>query len=354
MAVPLVQTHATSAYVDLPASAAVSVLVLTTIDLFASRARVTAATLVTSLCAAAVAVNTKTLTHPIVLVCLVAIALRALPQLRREGRKAWRALALVALAAPIVFWTPLANLVTHANPYYPIRVEIRGHVLEGPEAPYASSPTWLVDAPQPVRFAASLVEIGARPMSDTRRWTIDQWMPSDAPGYRMGGFFGAYVLVQLAVLGVRALRDPSRVCRVTTAGFAAFTALVAVLPQSHELRYYMSWMIVLVATNLRLAAVPIAAWPRLRSLGAIAVCALAVVMGVTRGAYAYPSGSTFTELLRETVDERALAGVADGERVCVDREPYDLLWAAPFHGARRYVVKEGESPADCASIRALP
>ena len=37
-------------------------------------------------------------------------------------------------------------------------------------------------------------------MSDEHRWTVDQWMPDDSTGNRMGGFFGAYVVVNLALL----------------------------------------------------------------------------------------------------------------------------------------------------------
>jgi len=220
-------------------------------------------------------------------------------------------------------------------------------VLPGPEAPYASSPDWLEQAPRPARFVASLAEVGLRPMSDPRRWTVDQWMPSDARGYRMGGFFGAYVLFHVGVLIWRVVRDRSRTVRVAAVGFAAFTGLVAVLPQSHELRYYMSWIIVLVATNLLLACRDQAEETGVRVLVAGAACALGVVLLVTRAGYAYPSGSTFADLVRETTDENALRDVPDGQRICVARDPYDLVWAAPFHGTRSYVVREAEPSGDC-------
>jgi hypothetical protein len=57
--------------------------------------------------------------------------------------------------------------------------------------------------------------------------------------------------------------------------------------------------------------------------------------------------------VREKVDEHALAGVGDGERVCVEREPFDVLWAPVFHRPRRYVVQEAEEDADCRGLRAV-
>jgi hypothetical protein len=159
-------------------------------------------------------------------------------------------------------------------------------------------------------------------------------------------------VVNVALLAWRVVRDPSREARAAGAGFAALTAVVSVMPQSHELRYYLCWMLVLVALNLWLACRPETNVPiRGRGLGVIALVALAIVATVTRFAYVLPSGSTFDALVRAKVDEHALAGVRDGERVCVRQEPWNMLWASPFHPPRRYVVVEAEEEADCAGTR---
>ena len=358
LAVPLVHTHATSAYVDLPANAALSVVVLLAIAAFASPAPVSAGTLVTAAVCAAIAANMKSLVHPIVALAIVALATRALPAIVRDlrrrdtRRRALVTLSAMALAMPIIFATPLVDLATHGNPYYPVRTSLAGHALPGVEDPYSSSPPWLAGAPRPVRFACSLLEVGVRPLSDEHRWTVDQWMPDDSTGNRMGGFFGAYVVVNLALLGWRVARDRSREARVAAAGFAVLSVVVSVMPQSHELRYYMCWMLVLVALNLWLACgaqskVPI----RDRELGAIAAVALAIVATVTRFAYVLPLGSSFDALVRAKVDARALGGVEEGERVCARHEPWNMLWASPFHPPRRYVVVEAEEAVDCAGVR---
>jgi len=353
LAIPLVHTHATSAYVDLPGNAAASVLVLTTLEAYASERPLGRPALALALLAAAVAANVKPLLQPTVAVALVLLGARVLrTNSRREARQS---LGLGLLALPVVFATPLKDLVLYGNPFFPVRLTLFGHPLLGVEDPYSSSPLWLASAPRPLRFLASIFEVGLRPLSDPRRWTVDQWMPEDAPGYRMGGFFHAYVAFQLGLLGWRVAVDRTRAVRVVAMGIALLTLLVSAMPQSHELRYYMEWMIVLVLMNAWLACRPEGSrtGPGPGWLAGGATLSLAVVILVTRGAYAYPAGSTYADLIRVHVDERAIAGIGKNERVCVAREPFDVLWAPLFHPERTYVLKEAESPSDCAGFRLL-
>jgi hypothetical protein len=307
--------------------------------------------------AAAIAANIKPMLHPVVLLSMTALGVRIFQVGRpsANSRATGRMFFMLALALPVIFATPLKNAAIHQNPYYPVKLTLLGHELPGQEDPYRSSPVWLEDAPRPVRFVCSLLEIGARPLLDPRRWTVDQWMPADATGYRMGGFFNAYVVAHLAFFFWRVWYDRSRSVAVAAIGFSAMTGVTSLLPQSHELRYYMSWMIVLVALNLWLASQPAA---RLEGRGAIglgllAVLALGVVLVGTRGVYAYPFGTTFAELVRLEVDAHALAGIQEGERVCVEREPFDVLWAPVFHAPRRYTVQEAEGPSDCRGLRSV-
>ncbi len=357
LAIPLVQTHATSAYVDLPGNTAASILVLLVLEAYVSERPVGYRTLLLALLAAGIAANIKPMLHPLVVLALGALAARIARTRRRapRARRPGPMLLVLTLALPVVFATPLKNAALHHNPYYPVKLTLLGHELPGPEDAYSSSPAWLEAAPRPVRFVCSLLEIGARPLRDPRRWTVDQWMPPDAAGYRMGGFFHAYVLAHLAHLAWRAWRDRSRAVVVSAVGFSALTVVTAFLPQSHELRYYMSWMIVLVAINLWLASRSGAqeADRGTLSLGLLAAAALGVVLAATRGVYAYPSGSTFAELVRDKVDARALSGIGEGERVCVQREPFDVLWAPVFHRPRRYAVQEAEEATDCRGSRRI-
>ena len=353
LAIPLVHVHATSCYVDLPANAAASVVVLLAIRAHASRRPLRAPTLALAVLAAAIAANMKVMLGPIVLCGLGALGVELYRQGRSAPVRSKLGAAAVALAAlGLVFATPLKNALLHGNPWYPIRVDVLGHLLPGTDTPYASWPPWLDSAPQPLRFVCSLAEIGIRPFSSTKRWTVDQWMP-DSAGNRMGGFFGAYVVVSLGLFVWLVLRERSRRGRVAAIGFAALTLLVAFMPQSHELRYYMCWMMVLVALNGWLAcsaqaAAKLTVTPAARVLVAVSLGALGVVLAVSQGGYVYPSGSSFRELVREQVSDAAVERIPERGQVCVAHEPWVILWAAAFHPPRHYVVHEAEQASDCA------
>ncbi len=258
----------------------------------------------------------------------------------------------------------MKNLAVHRNPVYPMGMTVAGLHLPGPEEVYSDAPPYLAAAPRMQRFAYSVFEVGIRPMGDTRRWTVDQWMPRDATGNRMGGFFSGYVVGHLALLAWFTWRDRSRAQRAAAITFGVVTLFAANAPQSHELRYYMFWMLLLVAVNL------VAVTRRARTcaesddgvavenaFSVAALVAVAIVVGVTRGAYVVPSGYGFADLLRDRVGAETRAGIAaagDGARVCLAKEPWTILYVSTFHPPARYQVVEAESEAQCGGARFVP
>jgi len=344
LAIPLVQIHATGCYVDLPANTAATALLLLAYRQVVRREPPSLRTLGAAAALAAATANTKFQLVPVVLAAsavLVATSLRA-------GSERRSRLFLVALAVPFVLATPLKNLALHGNPVWPVELRMFGRSLPHFETAYASSPVWLENAPRPLRFAASVLEMGLRPIASHARWSLDQWTPPNEPGYRMGGFFHAYVVVNVALLAAAALVKRTRESRVGVAFVIGLTALTSALPQSHELRYYLYWMLFLCAVNLTL-------WAREAPVvtGLVAAAALSVVAWSTQGAYLYASGSSFEELVRAKVDRAALDRVPDGARVCISREPWTFLYAPRFHAPRRYVVQEAEDASECAGAPSL-
>jgi hypothetical protein len=336
VAIPMVMIHATSGYLDLPANAWASILVLLVWRLHGTTAPRDARTLAIALAAAAATVNTKFQLVPLVVVSLAAL----LPWLVGRSR---RRLLVVAIALPLVFAKPLENLAVHGNPVYPVSVKVLGHTLPGPESEYAASPLWLASAPRPVRWACSVLEIRT-----TKRWTIDQWTPEDDPGYRMGGFFGPYVVLNLALFTWTLWRRRERRVRVAGVVVLGLTAMVSAMPQSHELRYYAVWMIALVSVNLALHAREL---PRLVGLTSAAV--LASVIFVTEGTYVLPTGSTFPSLLAAKVSPDTLArlrALPPGSAACMDARPWTFLYAAPFHEHAAWKIQESATADDCHGL----
>lgn len=344
MAVPLVQIHATAAYIDLAANACAAALLLLCYGLIADDETPSLRTVVIAGVLAAFTANMKFQLVPIVLVASLVFVWRALA---RDDARSRRVLTILAFL-PIVFATPIKNLVLHGNPVWPIELRLPGISLPHVEGAYASSPVWLEHASRPVRFLCSVAEIGLRPIASHHRWSLDQWAPHDSPSYRMGGFFGVYVLVNVAALGSALFLRRSRESVVAVVFFAGVTVVTSVLPQSHELRYYLYWMILLVGLNLILWA---KAAPRLVGIGSLA--ALAVVAWSTGGGFLYASGDSFADLVHAKVDSRAWSAIAPRERVCIERTPWTFLYAPAFHPEKAYSVQEAEEPSDCGTARPL-
>jgi hypothetical protein len=281
---------------------------------------------------------------PVVIALSVALVATAL---RRDAQRRAR-LLVIAIALPLVFATPIKNLARHANPVWPVELVVLGHSLPHLEGAYASSPDWLANVPRPVRWGASVLELGLRPVASHARWSLDQWTPPREPGYRMGGFFGVYVIVNVAALLLAAFVRRSRESKVALAFAGGATVVASLMPQSHELRYYMFWMLLLVSLNL-------VVWSRERRLttGLVTAGALAIVAWSTGGTYLYASGDSFATLVSDHVDRGSLEQIAPGERVCISRAPWTFLYAPRFHPERQYSVQEAETPAECDSARPL-
>ncbi len=344
LAIPLVQIHATACYVDLPANACVTVLVLIAFRHVVERKAPRARVLFGAALLASVAANMKFQLVPVV---LAASAVLVFASAKRDADRRTRML-VIAAAIPFVFATPIKNTVQHGNPVWPVELHALGRTLPHTERAYASSPDWLEGTPRPLRFASSVLELGLPPIAAHRRWSIDQWTPPHEPGYRMGGFFGAYAFVNIVGIAVAAVRRRSREARCAAAFMISATAIASVLPQSHELRYYMYWMMLLVCLNLVL-------WSRERpattAIGA--VVAFAIVTWSTSATYVWASGDSFASLVAAKTDASQLEGVKPGERVCVRKEPWSFLYASAFHRGAAYSVQEAEDDDDCRGARTI-
>ena len=345
LAIPLVHIHATAGYVDLPANAGATLLVLLVYRRLASSGPPAVRELVAAAALAAATANSKFQLVPIVAISALAMLVITI----RRGAT-WGRMLVFAVALPLVFTTPIKNVLRHGNPVWPVELTVLGHAFPYVEAAYAQSPPHLAASSRPVRFARSVLEVDNRPIATHGRWSLDQWAPPSDPSCRMGGYFGAYVAVLL--VGVFAAAFRSRDGRIAAAVLGAVTLLAAFVPQSHELRYYMHWMLLLVSFNL-------IAWTRERApvrlaFAIVALAALAVVAWSTDGGYLYPSGSSFATYLARRGDPDVIASTAPGERICVARQPLTFLYAPLFHPGKRYELQEWSSEADCKGARRIP
>ena len=256
---------------------------------------------------------------------------------RPGGGRGWLLLiGLSFVAGSAIAASALHNLIAYGNPIYPIELRVLGLSLPGPEwvmipGDNSLAPVWR-NVPPPLRWLASVLEVGGyadRPLP----WTYDQGLCvtgpvledcvwGTGPSFRMGGYFAAYVLFLIAFLAVQIRRPGMRERRLVLATMGAVTILAAVLPHSHELRYYLFWIIVLVALNLicvfdaTFAPADSRVARQVLALGVLA--ALASVVALTKGHYLAPTGPTMRSLLRDLQVNSRIEGIADGATICVE------------------------------------
>lgn len=366
LAVPLIQIHASASYIDLPLNLLVAIAVLAIMDLTRAPTSGWRRPLLVVACLGIVA-NSKLTMIPLAgALWLWLFAILALRRQRDDeaGGQLWRWSSLVGLAlvsSVVIFASAWHNLIVFANPVYPLQVQIAGLHLPGPEV--ALEPKWdslaavWHDVPSPLRWLASLLELSGyagRPLP----WTHDQGtclsapllepcLLSEAPSFRMGGYFVAYVLFLLAYLASRVRWQTAPVRRIVLATFAGVTVLAAFFPHSHELRYVKFWIITLVALTLICSFSPAFAPPqgeaprRVLAIGTLA--ALASVVLLTGGHYLVAAGWSVDELIRDLGIDRRVHSVEDGEIVCVDPkwQPFTFLFSSAFHPGRRYTILDG-------------
>ena len=357
LAIPLVLIHSTTCYVDLPGNIGAAILILMTYLLYARKHLYTRRDLLIIFLAGAYAANIKPQLVPLVflILCFIVFRIVWLQFKQIQDRKTqWKWLLkfipTILLASTLIFATPLKNIVVYGNPFYPVRIEVAGVVLNHKHPLYKAAPDSLAEASRPQRWVLSLLEYKSPP------WSVDQWYGHNPDLYnRMGGFFGAYVVFNLLLLGYIFLRDR---CRETTTAVilvAIMSVVAANFPQSHELRYYMYWMISLVSINLYLVSryersSDKLRWLRPKYIGLVYALFLTIVLSKIGNSYAKPSFYTLDQHVRARVKPEILRQINPGDEVClVGEQPNTFLYASKFHPQLKYSysIKAAGAPHGC-------
>jgi hypothetical protein len=159
---------------------------------------------------------------------------------------------VVAVAALLASTSALSNFARFGNPLYPFNSAL----FAGPENPMvdANPPRYEIGSrsftpPQPFAFALSATELdwtlrGVAPRYSTAMEAGNA--PAKGGPSRTGGWGWLFVLINAALLIVQLVRK-ERLAFAT----AAAILLVAFVPRSHELRYWLFLPLVLLPVNLR-------------------------------------------------------------------------------------------------------
>lgn len=351
LAVPLIQAHVTSAYVDLFANLGLATCVLALYTLYVRPAPARPAQLAALLIGAFVAMHSKMQLWPLVALALLAAVwpLRAwlAALLARRAHAAGKALVLAAatLVVLAIFFVPLKNLALHGNPVYPLKISVLGLSLPGTEAkpPQHLGGGELAHASQLTKWFYSVAELGMGPVLDVRRWSLDSAAPPGAPLGIQGGLFGAYVLFHALLFLALVIRLPRRERAVALLLVGVGTLAAAAMPASHLLRYYMFWLIVLISLNLHFLARSQPEWPRL-ALATVCLGFALVVVDASDQNFVRPRFHDLQALLQQRVDPHILRQL-DAARgpVCLalDQADKPFLYASIWHPGTDYRITAG-------------
>ena len=218
------------------------------------------------------------------------------------------------------------------------------------------------------------------------KWSTHQWN-EDNPQYldRAGGFFGAYVVFNLLLLLSLTIREQlqNKQSSLKQKSRNSITALVMVIlmslipanfPQSHELRYFMFWMITVVSLNLYLVTslqnqAPRWRWSQPKYLGLVCLLFLAIVCIRIDDYYLRPV-FVVEPYLTDAVKPELLNQMTPNERTClISRHAISNPNSVPFaqiHNAfyyssyfhpeikHEYSIKAAVDPRDCGDFKVIP
>ena len=357
LAIPIVQVHATSSYVDLPGSIAMSVLVMMTLSLYLKPEEFSRKDLLILLLGAACAANIRLKLNPMVFLVLCAaipkifLSIHRKENTRRKGKtKFLLKISALFIGLAIVFTTPIKNAFYHHNPFYPVKIAVDSIILNHTEDPVPDPKFHGRETSRPERWLYSIFEIIPRPFF-RGQWSIDQY--SKGLGNRYGGFLGIYVLFNLLLFIYLAYRNWSRDSKVAAILLAVMSLITMIMPSSPRLRYYLYWMIVLVSLNLwmtcqysRLGTLPKLVKPF--SLGLAVGLAFMAVVICTRGKFVRPFFYSFDTFMEKRVD-RSLMTTHDGGRsfcVSIERKRFLILYSSTFNPPLKYSIRHCDDWGD--------
>ncbi|MCC0178928.1 hypothetical protein I4641_18330 [Waterburya agarophytonicola K14] len=374
--IPAVLTHAAGSFVDLPGNVAVSALMMMVYSLFRQSQLPNKQELIIIILSATAGVNTKPQLQPLVFLIYWVVAIRLVWLYFKDTQnkpKLGLTILGAIIASVLIFATPIKNVALYGNPFYPIKIEVAGIVLN-----HKLTPDTYSEGHRPQKWLRSILEI------NTPEWTTDQWNGGDETLLdRAGGFFGAYVVFNFLLLAILTIVEQLQNRQLASnKSRKAIAALITVLlmslvpanfPQSHELRYFMFWMIVLVSLNLYLVSSwhqTAIKWIRPNYLGVVCLLFLVTVCIKIDNYYLRPVFNSLEPYLKDTVKTELLEQMIPNDRICLIARhaisdptsvPFAQIhnvfyYSSYFHPEIKYPysIKAAVDPRDCGTLKVIP
>ena len=376
-AIPAVLTHASTSFVDLPGNVGAAVLMMMIYRFFSQSQLPSKPELLFAFLGAAMAANTKPQLQPLIFVLFWVTGIRLVwlyfKYTTSGKRQLWLTVSLAAIASILIFATPIKNVALYGNPFYPIKIQVAGIVLN-----HKLTPDTYSEGDRPQKWLQSILEI------NTPRWSADQYNGGNEKYLdRAGGFFGAYVVFNLLLLLGLTIREQLLNRKSTDhksrQAIAALTTILLVslipanFPQSHELRYFMFWMITLVSLNLSLVSGlqnQGRGWLQVKYLGLVYLLFMALVWVKIDNYYLKPDFRTLERYLKNNIKAELVEQMIPNQRTCLiarhaivrpNAVPFAQINNAFFYSSYfhpeinyDYSVKAAIDPQDCGKLTMIP
>lgn len=376
LAVPLIHIAATACYVDLFCNVFVAILILMTYLLYVRDDFLNWRNFILFSLAGAAAANTKYLmVPPIAIIMVFAVGRVVFLYARRDWQNPKKISVFVSgliVSNLLIFATEFKNIIIYQNPFYPLKLEIFNVVLNYAIEPSEYMSLYLKSLFPAQRWLYSLLEIGAFDDRRPWRWTIAMdFIPLSEDSFGMGGYMAVYVVFNV-ILFFYLCRQGSRKAKIAFGLFLVMSLITAFLPYSYQLRYYMYWIMVLIALNLYLASKPnglrnlrehkisaIRYGSRLthptigtlfnpikssmitpHNIGIVSTCAVIIFCVLTKWNFTLPNHHSLPVYIEYSLDTEVFSEIEDGEEVClVGFAPRTFLYNSKFNPTRHYSVK---------------
>ena len=334
LGVPLIQAHAVNCYVDLLGNVFLAMSIMMAYIIWRQKELPTKKDLLVIFLASFGASNTKPQLEPLVFLVLICIVVRILwlHWLNRTTIYSWlfKIIPIGLVASLLIFATPIKNVAIHGNPFYPVRIEIAGKVLNHALPMYDEAPGYLANAPKAQRWLYSILDV------NSAYWNHDLYS-ANIDRNRMGGFFGAYVIFQILLLIYLIVVNPSRDTYIAGLLVLFMSLVAANFPQSHELRYFMYWIIIIISLNLYLVQKYKSKFIQPRYVGLVSLIALIIVGIKTEYVYLKPSFNTLEKFKDRRIDRVVMAKIKPGDNICLpNRYPFTFGYTPWFHPELNY------------------
>lgn len=363
LAIPLIQAHVITAYVDLPANIFATIgmvcAFLEWVEPQKSKQRYYCA-----LISFALAANTKYQVLPVVTAAWLLLMVRRFLLSSDQGDKSGekhRLIFEVIVSAGVIFFVPLKNYFLFGHPLYPVNLQ----ALAPPMGTF-----WDLDPSLPLwKRTLNGAGIWFLSVTDATRYPYERFITHgyDVPwevamgslfplAHRMGGYNGPYVIFLVLNLMVVGWFSDKKKFRAVFYSFLALTLITAAAPVSFELRYYFYWILMLIVANLYLIYRSIPAEHLFsgvmkKTFFLVTISALLFVLILSRGMHVQPLGiSTQKALQYFRLNKAWLDDMESKGGGCVlQREPANFMYAHYFHPQRKsYIVISATKPEECA------